>query len=146
MPARLRQEDEPITRMLLRSAARLVLFAFLWWVLTEGDTGALPAGALAVPIATAASLRLLPATGWCWSPAGLVSFVVRFLWLSLRGSLDVALRALDPRLPLAPRLLDYPLRLTSRYPPARWGLPGSHRAGRLRRPLDRRPGCPARTG
>jgi multicomponent Na+:H+ antiporter subunit E len=38
-------------------------------------------------------------------------FLPFFLWQSLRGGIDVARRALHPRLPLAPLLLDYPLRL-----------------------------------
>jgi multicomponent Na+:H+ antiporter subunit E len=35
----------------------------------------------------------------------------RFLWQSLRAGLDVALRALHPRVPLQPGFVDYPVQL-----------------------------------
>jgi multicomponent Na+:H+ antiporter subunit E len=41
----------------------------------------------------------------------LFRFLPVFLWGSLRGGMDVALRAIHPRLPLAPALQDYPLRI-----------------------------------
>ena len=88
---------------------RLLLFAVLWGILTGGRTDALPVGALAVPLTTLASIRLLPPSPW--SLRGWLRFLPYFLVESLRGGVDVAARAFHPRLPLAPALLDYPLRL-----------------------------------
>lgn len=68
-------------------------------------------GVPAVVGATAASLLLLPAGGWRWTAGGIVRFVPFFLYQSLAGGIDVALRALHPRLPLEPTILDYKLRL-----------------------------------
>ncbi len=101
----------------LRAAPRAALLALLWWVLTGGDAGSWLIGAPVIVGATVASLALLPAGGWRWSPAGVLRFVPFFLWQSLVGSVDVALRALRPGLPLHPTLLDYELRLPEK--PAR---------------------------
>lgn len=90
-------------------AGRLLLFAVLWAILTGGRADALPLGALAVPLATLASLRLLPPSPW--SLRGWLRFLPYFLGESLRGGIDVAVRAFHPRRPLAPALLDYPLQL-----------------------------------
>jgi multicomponent Na+:H+ antiporter subunit E len=100
----------PIARTL---ALRLALFALLWWVLTEGQPGSWPLGALFAVMATALSLSLSrPAP---WSALGFARFVPFFLWWSLRGGVDVAWRACAPSLPIAPGMLTYRLRL----PPGR---------------------------
>lgn len=92
---------------------RLAGFALLRGLLTAGSTKNLPLAAIAVISATVASLRLWPAhphrLRWSRLP-GLLAF---FLWNALKGGLDVARRALSPRLPLAPDLLEYPCRLHS---------------------------------
>lgn len=44
---------------------------------------------------------------------GWLRFIPFFIGQSLKGGLDVAWRALHPTLPIAPRLVDYPLRLSS---------------------------------
>ncbi|MEW6037135.1 MAG: Na+/H+ antiporter subunit E [Pseudomonadota bacterium] len=90
---------------------RAVLFALFWWALTEGD-GAWWFGLPMIAIAVAASLALMPVGARLWRPAGLVHFLGFFLWHSLEGGIDVARRALHPRLPLAPVFVTYPLRLS----------------------------------
>jgi multicomponent Na+:H+ antiporter subunit E len=83
----------------------------LWLVLTGGDTDAWYIGALAVVVGTLMSLALLPAYSWRWTVGGFVHFVPFFLWKSLSGGTDVALRALRPSMPLNPEILDYETRL-----------------------------------
>ena len=90
-------------------AFRMVIFGLLWWVLTEGATNSWLVGAPAVLLAVLASEVLLQ--GVSWSLPGAVRFVPFFLWHSLHGGVDVARRALHPRLPISPQLFDYRWRL-----------------------------------
>ncbi len=92
---------------------RLLLYALVWWILTGGDVASwgwgLPAvfmAALLNPFPANRSLR--PA------PRVLLRFVRVFVLWSLRGALDVGWRALQPKRPLSPALLDYPWQLESR--------------------------------
>jgi len=82
---------------------------FIWWVLTEGDTGMLLAG---LPFAAAA------AAFWCFlsSPVpvrigALSLFFIYFVWQSLRAGIDVSLRVMRPSLPINPAIINIPLRL-----------------------------------
>jgi multicomponent Na+:H+ antiporter subunit E len=88
---------------------RIALFAVLWLLLTEGAAGAWLVGAPAVLLAAAVSIALLPPISLAWSE--LLRFGPFFLARSLQGGVDVAWRALHPALPIAPALVDYPLRL-----------------------------------
>ena len=91
-------------------AFRTVLFVLLWWILTEGATNSWLVGVPVVLLAVLASeVLLLP--GVSWSLPGAVRFVPFFLWHSLHGGVDVARRALHPRLPISPELYDYRWRL-----------------------------------
>lgn len=94
----------------MKAAKRAVLIALLWVTLTEGDPGALAFG---VPVVIAAALTsrvLSPGTaGLSWR--GMAQFVPFFLAQSFWGSVDVAMRALSPRLAVEPRLQEFPLRL-----------------------------------
>jgi multicomponent Na+:H+ antiporter subunit E len=97
---------------LSRSAGlRALGFFVLWVVVTGGNPADLVAGAVAVLAATWASLHLLrPGTSRV-RPAVLTRFVLRFLCQSVVAGVDVARRALDPRLPLNPGFVLYPVRL-----------------------------------
>jgi len=84
----------------------LLLYAALWWLLA-GGTG----WYLGVPfILTAASL-----SHWLGSPVWHVrlraapAFLLFFLRALLAGGWDVARRAIQPRMPLAPAWVRYPL-------------------------------------
>ena len=92
-----------------RFAFRTVLFALLWWILTEGAMNSWLVGAPVIVFAVLASGALLP--GVSWSLSGIVHFVPFFLWRSLYGGVDVARRALHPRLPISPELFDHRWRL-----------------------------------
>ena len=82
-------------------------FFCFWLVLTDADTGDLAAGLAAAVAATWASLRLMPAQQWSLRPIKLVEFVLHFLRQSIVAGIDVALRALDPRLRLRPGFVIY---------------------------------------
>lgn len=91
---------------------RAAMFFGIWIVI---DQSAKPANVLVGLIATAAatwlSLRLLPPASGRVRVTALALLLPRFLWQSLRAGLDVALRALHPRLPLKPGFVDYPVQL-----------------------------------
>ena len=88
---------------------RSAIFALLWIVLTGATAEALPYGAVAVSASTLLSLRLYPT-----DRPGVVAWRVarvlpRFLVQGVLGGLDVARRAVDPRLPVAPGWVRFPL-------------------------------------
>lgn len=92
---------------------RLTGFALLWVLLSAASAKNLPLAAITIVSATVASFQLWPAhphrVRWSRLP-GLLAF---FLWNALQGGLDVARRALSPRLRVAPDLLEYKCRLQS---------------------------------
>ncbi len=90
---------------------RVALFALLWLILTEGDLSGLPLAVLAVLAAAGISLRLVPAETVSLRPIGVASLIAFFILESIRGGIDVARRALDPRLPIDPGFVDYHVRL-----------------------------------
>ena len=92
-----------------RYAFRAVLFALLWWILTEGAMNSWVVGVPTVVFAVFASGALLPRVSW--SLSGIAGFIPFFLWRSLYGGVDVARRALHPRLPISPGLIDHRWRL-----------------------------------
>jgi multicomponent Na+:H+ antiporter subunit E len=85
--------------------------ALLWVVLTEGELESWVIGVPAVGVATAAAVWLGPPAAGRPRLFGLIRFACYFIYRSLVGGVDVARRALHPRLPLTPGLHDYPLRL-----------------------------------
>jgi multicomponent Na+:H+ antiporter subunit E len=105
-------ETAPSSAAIWRSALlRALGFSSLWLILSGADSGGLLAGTVAVGAATWTSLKLLPAAERHFSPAGAVRFVLRFLLQSAIAGTDVARRALDPRLPLRPGFVNYPVQL-----------------------------------
>ena len=96
------------------SRAGLRYFSFLlgWWLLTEGDQRDVWLGAIVAGLACLASFMVYPraATGPL-RPAGVLRFARFFLVQSLRGGLDVAMRALRPSMPVRPGLIAIQLGL-----------------------------------
>ena len=92
------------------AAKRGLLFAALWLVLTGAERDGLVLGLAVVPAAAWLSLHLLPYGGALrlWRLAALLP---GFLAQSLIGGVDVARRAFDPRLPLAPGWVERDSRL-----------------------------------
>ncbi len=92
-------------------AARLGLLSVLWATLVEGNPEGLAVGLLALPLAAWGSLALGPPGGVRVRPLELVRFLPLCVWRALDGGLDVARRALHPRLSLAPGRLEARSRL-----------------------------------
>lgn len=86
-------------------------FAFVWWLLCEGDAASWPFGLAFVATASIASFRLTPQRGWRLRPGGALRYAGFFMYQSMVGGIDVALRALRPSLPIDPGFVRYPMRL-----------------------------------
>lgn len=94
------------------AAARAGMFFALWIVLDQSaKPGNLAVGVLAALGATWVSMRLLPATSGRIRALRLVALLPRFLWQSLLAGIDVARRALAPRLQLQTGFVEYPVGL-----------------------------------
>ena len=98
----------PATSLVL---TRAVLATLGWWVLTEGaiDWSWAAVGVPTIAASAWVSAALMPPLGWSWR--GLGRFAVFFVRESLLGGIDVARRALDPRMPLDPHVAREPLRM-----------------------------------
>jgi multicomponent Na+:H+ antiporter subunit E len=89
--------------------SRTLLFSIMWWALTGGVAASWWIGVPAVVLAVVASIVLLPPVPLVWPEV--LKFAPFFLWHSLLGGADVASRAFHPRMPIAPAVIVYPLRL-----------------------------------
>lgn len=96
--------------------ARTLTTGVLWWILTEGRPGGVVPSGLVVLASTLSSYWMIAPGGAGWRPQGLLRFVPFFLVQSVRGGVDVALRAFHPRLPILTGLVDYPLRIPDGLP------------------------------
>ncbi len=94
-----------------------VLLAGLWWVITNGSEGSWVIGLPALAGAAWASRQLRGLSDSRISLTGLARFLPFFLWQSLRGGADVALRTLAPRMRIHPGFSRYRIGLQT--PPAR---------------------------
>lgn len=81
--------------------------ALLWGGLTGWDPAGWVFGLPAVAAATALAFRFPPGPAWRLSLPGALRFAGWFALASVRGSLDVAARALAWRMPLAPGFRSY---------------------------------------
>jgi multicomponent Na+:H+ antiporter subunit E len=81
-----------------------------WLVLMGKDAGQVGAGLMAAVVATWASLRLQPPGPGRLRLTAVPGLVLRFVRGSVVAGWDVARRALDPRLPLRPGFVVYPVR------------------------------------
>jgi multicomponent Na+:H+ antiporter subunit E len=87
--------------------ARAAGFLGFWLILSDFSIVEFLVGAFAALLAAAASVRLLPPERWRFRPVVLTGLAARFLWQSIWSGIDVAWRALDPRLPLRPGFVRY---------------------------------------
>lgn len=113
---------------------RLVLLFGLWLVLTANESSAWPVGILASAIATIISLRLLPPQAQTVRLGIAFRLLPGFVWDSFLGGLDVASRAVHPRLPVHPAWIIHRSRLPSGVPRLALGnvlslMPGTLAAG-----------------
>lgn len=91
--------------------SRFIGFFGFWLVLTGADPSDLVAGLVAAIAATSASLRLMPALPWALRPIKLAGYVLHFLRQSITAGIDVAWRALQPRMALQPGFVVYQAQL-----------------------------------
>ncbi|MFO7718044.1 MAG: Na+/H+ antiporter subunit E [Thermodesulfobacteriota bacterium] len=95
----------PTARALL---VRTALFALLWAVLTEGE-GLVSVWTLpGIGAGVIVSFLLWPSKDWKWRFRPAVRFIPYFFWHSFLGGLDVAKRALSPRIQIRPEIIDFP--------------------------------------
>ena len=107
-----RQDEHDAADSIWRiAAARAAWFAALWFALSGFHLADVPAAIIAVAAAAWTSLRLLPPGGARPSATALCALAFRFFRQSLIAGVDVAWRALDPRMPLRPGLVTYGVRL-----------------------------------
>jgi len=98
--------DSPRSTALWRVAA----FFLLWLLLMQSMKAAdLVVGLFACLAATWTSLRLMPPASGCVHFGKLLSLLPHFLWESVLAGVDVARRALHPRMPLSPGFVTCPL-------------------------------------
>lgn len=101
-------------------AARAVMLAVVWWMLTLGDPSARGFGAVVIALVAALSVLLFPPSIHRLRPLGLVQFLTYFLGHSIIAGIDVARRLLTPSLPIRPGEITLSLRLPEGGP--RWLL------------------------
>jgi multicomponent Na+:H+ antiporter subunit E len=87
--------------------ARVAGFLAFWVILIGFGPVDLVVGLITAAAATWTSLRLLPPQPGRVRLTAVVSLIPHFLWKSVVASVDVARRALDPRLPLRPGFIAY---------------------------------------
>lgn len=91
---------------------RILALSLLWWILTEGKAFSI-LGLLGIVLAVLASFLLLPPRSWPLRPLAVVRFLAYFLWQSLLGGLDVALRAMRFRVDVTPTMITHVFSLQS---------------------------------
>jgi multicomponent Na+:H+ antiporter subunit E len=102
---------DPARNVLPSWIARGAGFLGFWLILAGSSPADFAVGVLTAAIATWASLHLLPSGEWSLRPAALARFGLRFLLQSVAAGIDVAWRALHPRLPLHAGFVTYQPRL-----------------------------------
>lgn len=93
---------------------RLATLAVTWLVLVNGAVSSLWIGVPVIVLALAGAFPGQSSPPVVWREV--IRFIPSFLRRSLSGGVDVARRALHPRLPLNPELVEYPLRLPQGLP------------------------------
>lgn len=98
--------ESPLSTAVWRGAAFLLLWMLLMQSVKPSD---LAMGMLASVGATWVSMRLLPPSSGCLQFGRLLALLPHFVWESVLGGVDVARRALNPRMPLSPGFVACPL-------------------------------------
>ena len=104
-------DRQPHRSLWIRGLQRGLILATVWWVLTDGHADSWAMGLPAIAVGVFIGLAL-PAPGQSrWKIRAALGFIPVFLWQSVLGGVDVARRALHPRMPLQPGLITYDLSL-----------------------------------
>jgi multicomponent Na+:H+ antiporter subunit E len=90
------------------AAIRGAGYLAFWVVLMGTAPSDIGAGVVTAALAAWVSLRLIPPVPGRVRLTALARLAVRFAWQSVIAGWDVACRALDPKLPLAPGFVEYP--------------------------------------
>jgi multicomponent Na+:H+ antiporter subunit E len=90
--------------------AEVFVALFLVWLALNGGSAWAPGLAFSA-LGALIGATLAPGEASLWRPWQVLTFSAYFLRESLRGGLDVARRALHPRLPVQPHFVDHALRL-----------------------------------
>ncbi len=98
----------------LTIAFRVAAFTLLWFILTDVALYSWYLGIPVVILSVLASLLLMPPISL--SPLAVLRFMPFFLWHSLRGGVDVAKKALQPKMSINPELIEYPWKLATPAP------------------------------
>jgi len=102
-----------VLRIVRAALGRALLLAVLWWALTEGDGSTWSYGAVVVPLVTASTFFLLPlrTTPLRVVPRALpaVRLTGWFLWRSVLGGVDVAVRSLRRPVDTDPVIVEHRL-------------------------------------
>ncbi len=88
---------------------RAMLFSLIWLILVDANWDSWLFAVPVVLISTYVSILLLPS--FSISIIGLIRFIPYFLWHSLRGGLDVAIRVFQIKLQISPAIVSYQWRL-----------------------------------
>lgn len=88
----------------------------LWWVLNPGDPASWIVGIPTILLGSAVSLATPSVAAARVSPPGAVRFIFYFMYQTVLGSIDVAVRALHPRTRIAAGLLEFPVGLPGGLP------------------------------
>lgn len=106
----------PDTRMMRRRwALQSAIVLMLLWFALDGFANPL-VGVLFALTGAVLGAWLAPGEPYPWRPLRLLRFFAWFMRESLRGGLDVARRALHPRLPIAPCLVEHRIELPAGLP------------------------------
>jgi multicomponent Na+:H+ antiporter subunit E len=100
-----------LVKQLARWLIPFGLLCLIWGVLTRWDATSWLVGLPASVLALGVFDHIGPRQTWRIQLSHLPGFAVWFLWYSLHGGLDVARRALQPRMPLNPGFVRYSLTL-----------------------------------
>lgn len=120
--------------MLLSIIKRTAVFGIVWLVLTGGSISALVYALPAVPAATALSFLLLEQGPRAVNMLRLASLLPGFVMRSVAGGVDVAWRAMHPRMPVRPGWITLRTQMTDDPARSLYGaetslLPGTLSAG-----------------
>jgi multicomponent Na+:H+ antiporter subunit E len=89
----------------------MALFIGLWLAIAGAGVRDLPVGLAAAAVATWVSVLLLPTGSIRPRPFAIARLAFIFLWQSVLAGFDVARRVFDPRLPLRPGFVLFPIRI-----------------------------------
>lgn len=93
---------------------RLAIISILWMIIVNGNASSLLVGMPVVVLATVVTLPMRSFVRIRWWEV--ICFIPFFFTRAFSGGMDLARRALHPRLPMNPGMIQYPLRLPQGLP------------------------------